>query len=90
MLFMHADGHADDKQEFLKFVSRGTITGWTQDDPKIRMYRDSTAIVTAKMHYEAKEYKGTIFATQVWIRQNGAWLFASHQTTEAQGSPSRR
>lgn len=62
-------------------VKRGTIESLTNDDVKVRVYNENTAIVTGswKRTSKAADGKDTSAAgrfTHIWIRQNGRWLLA--------------
>jgi ketosteroid isomerase-like protein len=61
---------------------RGTIESLTNSDVKVRVYGDSTAIVTAawkrvSQHADGKDGSASGRLTHVWVKQNGKWLLAA-------------
>lgn len=61
---------------------RGTIESLTNDDMKVRVYGDSTAIVTAAWKRVSRDPDGKDTSasgrfTHVWVKQNGKWLLAA-------------
>ncbi len=61
---------------------RGTIESLTNDDVKVRVYNNNTAISTGSWKRVAKHADGTDNSasgrfTHVWIKQNGKWLLAA-------------
>lgn len=81
MVFMHSAGNADDRSRFLTYVSQCTITWLTGEDQKVRVYGDDAAVATGKMPFKTNGGNGTMFVTQVWVKQGATWRMASHQTT---------
>ena len=81
MVFMHSAGNADDRPQFLTYVSQCTITGLTGENQKVRVYGDDAAVATGKIVFKTKGGDGTMIVTQVWVKQDGTWRMASHQTT---------
>lgn len=61
---------------------RGTVESLTNDDVKVRLYNDDTAISTGhwKRVSQAPDGKDTSASgrfTHVWVKQNGKWLLAA-------------
>ena len=82
MLFIHSTGNADNKAQFLEYVTGCKITDLAMpSDTNVRVYDGQAAIVTGDMTFETKSVDGTMVVTQVWVKANGAWRFASHHTT---------
>jgi ketosteroid isomerase-like protein len=60
---------------------RGAIESLTDDDVKVRVYGNSTAIVTGHWKRTSKDADGKNTSasgrfTRVWVKQNGKWLLA--------------
>jgi uncharacterized protein (TIGR02246 family) len=61
---------------------RGTIESLTNDDVKVRVYGDDTAIATGSWKRVSKDADGKDTSasgrfTRVWVKQNGKWLLAA-------------
>jgi len=61
---------------------RGTVESLTNDDLKVRLYGDDTAIVTAHWKRvsrgpDGKDTSASGRFTHVWVKQNGKWLLAA-------------
>lgn len=80
LVFMHADGEADDREAFLKYVGRCQVKGLSMENPRVRIYGDDTAIITGPMAFKSGNSGGVMVITHVWVKQKGRWLFASQQT----------
>jgi hypothetical protein len=84
MLFLHADGRVEDKAAFTKFVSMCVLEDIRLDVKTARMYGD-VAVLTGSLPFKVKQGPGmTFMATQVYVKRNGTWLLASHQSTHAE------
>ena len=84
MLFLHADGRVEDKAAFTKFVSACVLEDIRLDVTTARTYGD-VAVLMGTLPFKVKQGPGMTFrATQVYVKRNGAWLFASHQSTHAE------
>jgi uncharacterized protein (TIGR02246 family) len=84
MLFLHADGRVEDKAAFTKFVSMCALEDIRLDVKTARTYGD-VAVLTGSLPFKVKQGPSmTFMATQVYVRRNGAWLLASHQSTHAE------
>lgn len=83
MLVLHADGRVEDKQAFAKFVSQCVLEDIRFDVKTVRLYGD-VAVLTGTLPFKIKQGPSMSFAvTQVYVKRNGTWLFASHQSTDA-------
>jgi ketosteroid isomerase-like protein len=80
MQFMHIGGMLQDKKAFLAGVGTCALTDLQVDVMNVRIYGDA-AIITGKQNYKTKTMSGSLFYTEVWVKRNGGWLFASHQST---------
>lgn len=61
---------------------RGTIESLENDDVKVRVYNDNTAIATGHWKRVSRDGDGKDTSmsgrfTRVWIKQNGRWLLAA-------------
>ena len=61
---------------------RGTIESLTNDDVKVRVYNNDTAISTGSWKRVSKDADGKDTSasgrfTHVWVKQNGKWLLAA-------------
>ncbi len=81
MQFIHTGGNTQDKAQFVAGVGSCSLTDLTLDITKVRMYGD-TAIISGKFNYATKATKGTLIISEVYVKKDGHWLFASHQSTE--------
>ncbi len=89
LLVLHSTGTLQNKDAFLKDVAGCTYDEMSLEPDSIRFYGDA-AIVMGKMPVRikttAKSHPGlglTLLATDVFVKQNGRWMVAGHQTTEA-------
>lgn len=87
MQFIHMAGNTQDKTAFVAGVGACALSNLTLDVTKVRLYGDNTAIVQGtQVHTLKNGMSGTLIVSQVYVKQNGAWKFASHQST-AQAAP---
>ena len=61
---------------------RGTVDSLENDDVKVRVYGNDTAIVTANWKRVSRDEGGKDTSasgrfTHIWVRQNGKWLLAA-------------
>lgn len=61
---------------------RGTVESLVNEDVKVRVYGDDTAIVTGSWKRISKDADGKDTSaagrlTHVWVKQNGKWLLAA-------------
>jgi ketosteroid isomerase-like protein len=80
MQFMHIGGMLQDKKAFLAGVGTCALTDLQVNVMNVRIYGDA-AIITGKQNYKTKTMSGSLFYTETWVKRNGGWLFASHQST---------
>lgn len=81
MQFMHLGGNIQNKEQFVKGVGSCSLTDITSDIINTRMYGD-TGIVMGKFNYKTKTGGGVLLFTEVYVKKNGQWIFATHQSTE--------
>lgn len=83
MLFLHANAVVEDKKAFTDFVSKCVLADIQFDVKTARMYGD-VAILTGNLPFTIKQGPSmTYLVSQVYVKRQGKWLFASHQSTDA-------
>jgi imidazolonepropionase-like amidohydrolase/ketosteroid isomerase-like protein len=89
LLLLHSTGTLQNKAEFLKGVAACNYDEMAIEPDSVRFYGDA-AIVMSSMPVRIKKsstvHPGlglTLLVTEVFVKQKGRWLLASHQTTEA-------
>jgi ketosteroid isomerase-like protein len=79
MLWLHANALVQDKKAYLAAVAGCGFEDIHLEVKTARMYGD-VAILTGNLPYKLKKGGSqTLFASQVYVKRNGAWLLASHQ-----------
>lgn len=88
MQFIHMAGNTQDKAAFVAGVGGCALSNLTLDVTKVRLYGDNTAILQGtQVHTLKNGTQGTLIVSQVYVKQNGAWKFASHQSTAPAAPP---
>jgi len=91
MQFIHVGGNTQDKAAFVAGVGGCALSNLTLDVNKVRVYGDSTAIVQGtQVHTLKSGMSGTLIVSQVYVKQGGAWKFASHQSTAPATPPAAK
>ena len=85
MQFIHVGGMTQDKAAFVAGVGGCALSNLTLDVTKVRMYGDTAVIQGTQVHTLKNGMSGTLIVSQVYVKKNGAWLFASHQSTAPAG-----
>ena len=94
MMFMHHMGRMENKAEFLKSSGSCGLTELGSENTKVRLFGD-TAVISGDLKWKGKnaQAKGSFMSptssasfskflyTEVWIKQAGRWVMASHQST---------
>jgi ketosteroid isomerase-like protein len=81
MRFIHVGGTTEDRAAFIKGVSTCGLADLRVDVSNVRMYGDA-AVLQGMFHYKTKQGPaGTLIISEVFVKQGGAWRFASHQST---------
>jgi ketosteroid isomerase-like protein len=91
MQFIHVGGNTQDKAQFIAGVSACSLADLRIDVSKVRMYGDA-AIIQGMFNFKLKQGTGgTLVISEVFVKRNGNWQFASHQSTAptAPGGSSR-
>lgn len=83
MMFLHADGRVEDKKAFTDFVSKCSLSDIRLDVKTARIYGD-VAILTGDLPFTVTQGPSMSFVvSQMYVKRQGKWLFASHQSTDA-------
>lgn len=91
MQFIHVGGNTQDRSAFVAGVGGCALSNLTLDVTKVRVYGDATAIVQGtQVHTLKNGTSGTLIVSQVYVKQNGAWKFASHQSTAPAAPPAAK
>jgi uncharacterized protein (TIGR02246 family) len=91
MQFIHVGGMTQDKMAFVQGVGGCALSNLTLDVNKVRVYGDATAILQGtQVHTLKNGTGGTLIVSQVYVKQNGAWKFASHQSTAPAAPPAAK
>jgi uncharacterized protein (TIGR02246 family) len=86
MLYRHSVGTLETKEGLLKNVARCRYDQMSIEPDNLRFYGD-VAILIGRHPIKAKKtvvggLSLTLLVGEVYVKQNGRWMFASHQTTE--------
>ncbi len=81
MQFIHAGGMTQDRASFVAGVGACVLADLTIDVTKVRVYGDTAIIQGSQVHTLKNGTKGTLLVSEVFVKQGGAWKFASHQST---------
>jgi ketosteroid isomerase-like protein len=86
MQFIHVGGNTQDKAQFVAGVGACGLADLTIDVTKVRMYGE-TAVLQGNLHYKSKQGPGgMLIVSEVFVKRQGAWQFASHQSTAPQAA----
>ena len=81
MQFIHVGGNTQDKAQFVAAVGGCSLSNLALEVSKVRLYGDTAIIQGTQTHTGKNGTSGTLIVSQVYVKQNGAWKFASHQST---------
>ena len=90
MQFIHVGGHTQDKAQFVAGVGSCPLSNLALEVSKVRMYGDTAIIQGTQTHTGKNGTSGTLIVSQVYVKQDGSWLFASHQSTAPAGPPAAK
>ncbi len=90
MQFIHVGGMTQDKTSFVAGVGGCALSNLVLEVSKVRMYGDTAVIQGTQTHTLKNGTSGTLVVSQVYVKQNGAWLFASHQSTAPAAPPAAK
>lgn len=94
MMFMHHMGRMENKAEFMKGSASCGLTELGSENTKVRLFGD-TAVISGDLKWKGKnaQAKGSFMSptssasfskflySEVWVKQAGRWVMASHQST---------
>jgi ketosteroid isomerase-like protein len=83
MQFIHSDGRIQGKAEFAGEVAGCALAKLQVEVSKVRMYGDAAILQGVFQFTTKKGQPGKLLISEVFVRRNGNWLFASHQSTPA-------
>jgi uncharacterized protein (TIGR02246 family) len=89
MQFIHSDGRIQGQDQFAKEVSGCSIAKLQVEVSLVRMYGDAAILQGRYVFTTKKGQPGALLISEVFVRRNGNWLFASHQSTPAPAAPAR-
>jgi uncharacterized protein (TIGR02246 family) len=90
MQFIHVGGNTQDKAAFVAGVGMCALSNLTLDVTKVRLYGDTAVLQGTQVHTLKNGTSGTLIVSQVYVKQNGAWKFASHQSTAPAAPPAAK
>jgi len=85
LIYAHATGIVDTKQEYIAKVTSGRqkYEGVDHESTDVRLFGD-TAVVHARMHMwgvnPAGKFDDRLMMMHVWVKKGGAWQLVAHQT----------
>lgn len=85
MLFIHASGEYQDKKVFADHVGTCFLSDLRFDPDTVRTLGD-VAILSGPLTFKTKQGMGMTFVvSEAYVKRGGKWLFAWHQSTDANG-----
>ncbi len=90
LVYTHSSGVIDDKSSYLAKLtsSRQKYDGIEHTNMKVKVYNGDAAVVTARVRMHGTNQSGPfddqLLMTHVWVKVNGSWQLAAHQTTKVQ------
>lgn len=82
MTYLHSTGGVENKAQFIKGVSSCGIVELAFEPASVRFYGD-TALIVGTIRFKSKNGLGFgMPGSQLYVKQNGEWRFAHHQSTE--------
>ncbi len=92
LVYAHATGIVDTKQSYIAKIKerRQVYKSFEQFKPTVNLYRDSAVTfswVRVTGTNQAGPFDDKIMLIHFWVKQNGAWRLAGHQTTRVDKLP---
>jgi ketosteroid isomerase-like protein len=90
LIYTHATGIIDDKAAYLEKLKskRQKYDGIDHSNVRVKVFGGDTAVLTARMRMHGTNQSGPfddqVLMIHVWVKVNGAWQLAAHQTTKLQ------
>ena len=81
MIYNHADGHAQNKSEYIAtVVGSGRYESFTDSDTKIRIY-GKTAVLSGFVDVKQLNQPAyRVHTLEVYVENNGQWQMTAHQS----------
>ena len=90
LIYTHATGIIDDKAAYIEKLKskRQKYDGIEHSNVRVKVFGGDTAVLTARMRMHGTNQSGPfddqLLMIHVWVKVNGAWQLAAHQTTKLQ------
>lgn len=90
LIYTHATGIIDDKATYIEKLKskRQKYDGIVHSNVRVKVFGGDTAVLTARMRMhgtnQAGPFDDQLLLIHVWVKANGAWKLAAHQTTKLQ------
>jgi ketosteroid isomerase-like protein len=90
LIYTHATGIIDDKAAYIEKLKskRQKYDGIIHSNVRVKVFGGDTAILTARMRMHGTNQSGAfddqLLLIHVWVKLNGSWQLAAHQTTKLQ------
>jgi|KBSSwiStaDraftv2_1062776.scaffolds.fasta_scaffold955270_2 ketosteroid isomerase-like protein len=90
LIYTHATGIIDDKATYIEKLKskRQKYDGIIHSNVRVKAFGKDTAVLTARMRMhgtnQAGPFDDQLLLIHVWVKVNGAWQLAAHQTTKLQ------
>ena len=87
LVYAHATGAIEDKEKYIGRLRSGAqrYEGITHENTKIIVYGDSAvahSIMRMTGSNNAGPFNDHVMTMHLWVKQNGSWRLAAHQTTK--------
>jgi ketosteroid isomerase-like protein len=90
LIYTHATGVIDDKAAYIEKLKskRQKYDGIIHSNVRVKVFGGDAAILTARMRMHGTNQNGAfddqLLLIHVWVKLNGSWQLAAHQTTKLQ------
>jgi ketosteroid isomerase-like protein len=90
LIYTHATGIIDDKAAYIEKLKskRQKYDGIIHSNVRVKVFGGDMAILTARMRMHGTNQSGAfddqLLLIHVWVKVNGSWQLAAHQTTKLQ------
>jgi len=87
LIYAHATGAIEDKEKYIGRLRSGAqrYDSITHESTKVLLYGDSAvahSIMRMTGSNAAGPFNDHVMMMHLWVKQNGAWRLAAHQTTK--------
>lgn len=92
LVYAHATGIIDTKQTYIAKIKerRQVYKSFEQRNPRVNVYKDAAVTfshVRVTGTNQAGAFDDKIMLIHFWVKQNGTWRLAGHQTTKVDKLP---